>query len=154
MAIMNLQQLYRQVLMDHARYPHNRGTLPRYTQQIELLNPTCGDAITVQYLVDEQQTIQDIAFIGHGCNISMASASMMTEALKGGHEPQALALIEAFQQVISGTLPDDEVLNQLGDAALLEGVRQFPARYKCAALAWKAMEKGLTGQQKESEINE
>jgi len=140
-----LSALYREVVMDHARQPRNQRPLAEYTQQMELLNPTCGDAVVVQCLVKDDQ-IKDIAFTGYGCSISIASASMMTEALKGLSVTEGLRLIAYFNQVIGGLAQSDLEVDQAGmeealkDALLLEGIKQFPGRYKCAALAWKAAE--------------
>lgn len=152
MGLDKLGMLYRQVLLEHANRPRNFGTLADYTKQVELLNPTCGDAIVVQYLL-ENHRITQVGFTGHGCSISMASASMMTEALKGKATQQAEALIQAFNALVGGDGDaidlTPELEEQLKDAVLLEGVKQFPARYKCAILAWKAMEMGIKQEQTE-----
>lgn len=150
MAIGKLSNLYRQVILDHANNPRNRQQLEEYTGQVELLNPTCGDAIVIQYQL-QQDIINRVAFSGHGCSISIASASMMTEVMKGLPIHQALHLIDIFNALVSGmeiTL-DSEMEEQLKDALFLEGVKQFPARYKCAILAWKALEMGIAKEQTE-----
>lgn len=145
----NLSALYREVVLDHARQPRNQRKLAQPSHQMELLNPTCGDALMVQIVVEQDQII-DMAFTGYGCSISIASASMMTEALIGLSVTQALRLIAYFNQLVGGTMISDtaeqhqtdlEILEDaLKDAVLLEGVKQFPGRYKCAVLAWKAAE--------------
>lgn len=145
----NLSVLYREVVLDHARQPRNQRKLSHPSHQMELLNPTCGDALMIQMVVEQDQ-ITDMAFTGYGCSISIASASMMTEALIGLSVTQALNLINYFNQLVGGTTishnsehyeNNQEMLEEaLKDAALLEGVKQFPGRYKCAVLAWKAAE--------------
>ena len=142
MGLTRLNNLYRQVILDHAQHPRNKQLLDDYSEQIELLNPTCGDAITIRFKL-EADKISAIGFVGSGCSISMASASMMTEAVKGKTHQEAMALIRGFNYLVGGTqvAPIDE--ESLGDASLLEGVKQFPARYKCAVLAWRALELGL-----------
>ncbi|MBG9981376.1 SUF system NifU family Fe-S cluster assembly protein [Facklamia sp. DSM 111018] len=149
MALNHLDQLYRAVVLDHSANPHHRGRLENATHQMELLNPTCGDAITVEMLVKEN-TIQDIAFEGIGCTISIASASMMTDLMMGKSIEEAIQLVQAFNQLVGGTQPQDHTINEdtlrrmLKDASILAGVKKFPARYKCAILSWRAVEYGLT----------
>lgn len=140
MALSRLDNLYRQVILDHSSHPHHHGSLEKSNQRIELNNPTCGDVIHLE-LNMEDDIIQDIAFSGHGCSISTASASMMTEAVIGKTLAEAMALSENFSQLVQGN--DVPELDKLGDAAMLGGVAKFPARIKCASLAWKALEKAL-----------
>lgn len=140
MALSRLDNLYRQVILDHSSHPHHHGSLEKSNQRIELNNPTCGDVIHLE-LNMEDDVIQDIAFSGHGCSISTASASMMTEAVLGKTLLEAMALSENFSQLVQGN--DVPELDKLGDAAMLGGVAKFPARIKCATLAWKALEKAL-----------
>lgn len=146
MGLDRLSGLYRQVLLDHAQNPRNKRAVPDYTGQMELLNPTCGDAIVVQYRIDDQVLV-DVGFTGYGCSISMASASMMTEVMKGQTLAQAEQLVSAFNQLIGGNdnkgANPESFVEQLKDAYFLEGVKQFPARYKCAILAWKALQMGI-----------
>lgn len=141
MALTKLDQLYRQVILDHSSHPHHHGKLEEATNQIELLNPTCGDVMQLQ-LVIEDQLIKDIRFDGSGCTISQASASMMTDAVIGKTVSEALALADQFSLLVQGK--DVPKLEELGDAALLNGVAKFPARIKCATLSWKALEKALS----------
>lgn len=140
MALSKLENLYRQVILDHTNHPHNKGLIDTATSQIELNNPTCGDVIQLQLLVKDG-VIEDVKFDGHGCSISMASASMMTVAIKGKTEKEALAIVASFLELVQG----EEVPNPkpLGDARMLSGVAKFPARIKCATLAWKALERGI-----------
>lgn len=139
MALSKLDNLYRQVILDHSSHPHHHGVLDDATNQIELNNPTCGDVIQLQ-LVEQDGIIQDIAFAGSGCSISTASASMMTDAVIGQPVAEANRLIGEFLELVQGEDIDDEAL---GDAAMLSGVAKFPARIKCATLAWKALERAL-----------
>lgn len=141
MALTKLDQLYRQVILDHSSHPHHHGKLEQSTNQIELLNPTCGDVMQLQ-LVVEDQVIKDMRFDGSGCTISQASASMMTDAVIGKTVSEALALADQFSLLVQGK--DVPRLEELGDAALLNGVAKFPARIKCATLSWKALEKALS----------
>ena len=141
MALSKLDNLYRQIILDHSSHPHHHGTLDQSSQQIELNNPTCGDVIHLELAIDDQGLIQDIAFHGHGCSISTASASMMTDAVIGKTLEQAKELSAAFSELVQGqeiTLEDE-----LGDASMLSGVAKFPARIKCATLAWKALDKAI-----------
>ena len=143
MSLNQLNQLYRQVILDHGQHPRHFGKLDHASQEVELFNPTCGDAIVLSLKIEDDYIV-DLAFSGQGCTISMASASMMCEALLGKTKDQALAMIATFQALVGGPGQADESWEQaLGDAALLEGVKAFPARYKCAILAWKALGLGL-----------
>lgn len=140
MALSKLDNLYRQVILDHSSHPHHHGTLGGSTQTVELNNPTCGDVIELQLTIQDE-TIQEIAFDGSGCSISTASASMMTDAVIGKNVAEAMQLIEAFSTLVQGKEVIEE--EKLGDAAMLSGVAKFPARIKCATLAWKALEQAL-----------
>ena len=141
MALSRLDNLYRQVILDHTNHPHNKGVLDEATSQIELNNPTCGDVIQLQ-LVIKDGVIDEIAFDGHGCSISMASASMMTDAVKGKTEKEAIEIIADFLELVQGE-NIGEKKKVLKDAQMLGGVAKFPARIKCATLAWKALERGI-----------
>ncbi len=143
-----LNYLYQEVIFDHTQYPRHRKKLAEPTHEMQLLNPSCGDVIIVQLQI-ENNIIEDIGFTGEGCSISQASASMMTEVLIGKTLEQAEALVNGFVEFVGGPkqmndnrISDEELNDLLQDAALLEGVKQFPARYKCATLAWKAAELG------------
>ncbi len=138
----HLDQLYRQVIMDHYKNPRNRGNLEANDSlTIDMNNPTCGDRIQLQLNV-ENDHITDAKFTGEGCSISMSSASMMTEAIKGKTLEEALKMSEMFSNMMLGKGVDEDDLD-LGDIQALQGVSKFPARIKCATLAWKAMEKGI-----------
>lgn len=141
MALSRLDNLYRQVILDHTAHPHNKGVLDHATSQIELNNPTCGDEIQLQLMI-EDGVVEDIKFDGHGCSISMASASMMTVAVKGKTEAEAIQIIATFLELVQGE-DIGEAKKTLKDAQMLGGVAKFPARIKCATLAWKALERGI-----------
>ncbi len=141
---MSLDDLYRRVIMDHYQRPRNRGELKDGAVNVELNNPTCGDRISLQMRV-EDGIIGDAKFLGEGCSISLASASMMTESVKGLPVDEALHLVDLFSQMMQGEEIDlDEF--PLEDIEALSGVAKFPARIKCATLAWKALEKGIKKQ--------
>ncbi|MED4345253.1 Fe-S cluster assembly sulfur transfer protein SufU [Heyndrickxia coagulans] len=136
----NLDALYRSVIMDHYKNPRNRGSLEDGSLTVDMNNPTCGDRIHLTMKV-EGGLIRDAKFTGEGCSISMASASMMTQAVKGKTVDEALKLSRIFSEMMQGK--DYEESEDLGDIEALHGVSKFPARIKCATLAWKAMEKGV-----------
>lgn len=140
MSFNNLETLYRQVIMDHYKNPRNRGVLEGDALTVDMNNPTCGDRIQLQLQV-EDGIVKDAKFQGEGCSISMSSASMMTQAIKGKTVEDALQMSKQFSEMMLGEEHDDDI--DLGDAESLSGVSQFPARIKCATLAWKAMEKGV-----------
>ncbi|AGY58180.1 Fe-S cluster assembly sulfur transfer protein SufU [Gloeobacter kilaueensis] len=137
-----LRELYQEVILDHYRRPRNYGELPEANREAEGHNPLCGDQVTI-YLQLQDGLIQDIHFEGAGCAISTASASLMTEALKGKSVAQAAHLFENFHQLV--TSDDAEALPapDLGKLAVLAGVREFPMRVKCATLAWHTLNAAL-----------
>ena len=129
-----LQDLYQEVILDHNRRPRNFRVIEDGSSA-EGFNPLCGDRITV-YLKVENGTIKDVSFQGAGCAISKASASLMTESVKGKSIEEATALFERFQRMITGSADPTE---SLGKLTVLAGVRQFPVRVKCATLAWHTL---------------
>ncbi len=135
-----LDDLYRELILDHYRNPHNKGTLIAPTCKTEGYNPVCGDEIAIELLLDEG-VIKDVAFHGRGCSISQSSASMMTDAVKGRSPEEARRIVAAFKHLM--TDPDDEPAEDLGDLEALQGVAKFPVRVKCATLAWRVLEEGL-----------
>ncbi|MBO0992070.1 Fe-S cluster assembly sulfur transfer protein SufU [Bacillus sp. SD088] len=141
MAFSNLDQLYRQVIMDHYKNPRNKGSLEDGNLTVDMNNPTCGDRIHLTMKV-ENGKVTDAKFEGEGCSISMASASMMTQTIIGKDVEAAYKLSHIFSEMVQGKEYDEEDFD-LGDMEALQGVSKFPARIKCATLAWKAMEKGL-----------
>lgn len=150
----NLDNLYRQVIMDHYKNPRNKGTIEDQSLTIDMNNPTCGDSIHLTMKVDDGK-VTDAKFEGEGCSISMASASMMTQAIIGQDVDTAVKLSGLFSEMVQGKDIDEELEKldfsdeelDLGDIEALSGVSKFPARIKCATLAWKAMEKGIKEQQ-------
>jgi nitrogen fixation NifU-like protein len=141
MSFNNLDTLYRQVIMDHYKNPRNRGSIEGDHMTVDMNNPTCGDRIQLQLQVDDG-IVKDAKFDGEGCSISLSSASMMTQAIKGKPIDEALRMSEIFSDLMQGKEVDEEEID-LGDIEALQGVSKFPARIKCATLAWKAMEKGV-----------
>ena len=137
----NLENLYRQVIMEHYRYPKNKGLVsnPNY-RVIHLNNPSCGDEIKIQVNIEED-ILSDIRHDGKGCSICCSSASVMSEVLKGKTIEDANRLLNSFLDMLKGEEIKDE--EELEDAVVYQGVAQFPARIKCAALAWKALEKAI-----------
>ena len=138
---MNLEHLYRQVIMDHYKHPKNKGLIldPSY-MTVHLNNPSCGDELTVQ-IKTEGSIIKDIRHQGSGCSICCSSASVMSETLKNHTIDESLSIIKEFYEMIKGYPFNQDILK--GDAIIYQGVSQFPARIKCATLAWKAFEKGI-----------
>lgn len=134
---MQLDDLYRQVIMDHYQHPRNQGQLADDAIAVDLRNPSCGDEIRLQLIV-EDGVVKDVRFRGSGCSISMASASMMTDAIKGKSIPEALHLSQSFRGMMKGEPADPD---ELGELEALQGVSKFPARIKCATLAWQALER-------------
>lgn len=138
---MSLDDLYRRVIMDHYQRPRNRGKIQNDAITVNLNNPTCGDVISLQMLMEDGK-IKEAKFLGEGCSISLASASMMTESIKGLTGEQALSMVGEFSKMMQGEKVDlDQFPSE--DIEALTGVTKFPARIKCATLAWKALEKGV-----------
>ena len=136
---MELTDLYRDVILDHNRRPRNFGTLEQATALAEGFNPLCGDRLTVRLnLADDR--IENIRFEGQGCAISTASASLMTEAVKGKTRGEALALFDRVHRLLTDDAADAE---DLGKLAALSGVREYPARVKCASLCWHTLASAL-----------
>jgi len=133
----NMSELYQEIILDHAKRPMNKGVLPDATATVEADNPSCGDEVTLQLRVADGR-IEDIKFSGQGCAICMASASMMTRAVKGKRSEEAGAL---FRQVHDGVQGTGEMPK--GELGALAGVKDFPQRVKCALLAWEALREAL-----------
>ncbi len=139
----DLRELYQEVILDHNKRPRNFGKLDEATRKAEGYNPLCGDQVTV-YMKLADGVIQDISLEGSGCAISKASASLMTSVLKGKTEAEAEAVFEQFHDLVTGeSEPDPE---ELGKLAVFSGVREFPARVKCASLAWHTLHAALHAQ--------
>jgi nitrogen fixation NifU-like protein len=133
--------LYQEMILDHYRRPRNKGTLDRADATVEMKNPLCGDEISLQ-VAFEGDSVCDLKFSGRGCSISQASASMMTQLVKGKSAEEIGAIRKQFRDLMLGNAPaaDDA---QLGSLRALSGVARFPARVKCALLAWNALESAL-----------
>lgn len=138
-----LDDLYQEVILDHNKKPRNFRRLEDANRTAEGFNPLCGDQITV-YLLVHDHVIRDIAFQGSGCAISKASASLMTSTLKGRSEREAEALFGRFHDLVTSDAPADA--DALGKLAVFSGVREFPARVKCASLAWHTLRAALAGE--------
>lgn len=135
-------ELYREVVVEHKRAPRNFGELPHPTHEARGRNPSCGDEINVQLQVDDGH-IHDIRFNGVGCAICIASASMMTEAIKGDSVASAMELQQHFRALMTGSEDVDE--DELGKLISLQAVRRYPSRIKCAMLGWHALAHALNG---------
>jgi nitrogen fixation NifU-like protein len=135
-----LTDLYQEVILDHNRRPRNFRTIASPSHHAEGYNPLCGDRLNL-YVQVNGDTITDVAFEGSGCAISKASASLMTDALKGKTVSEANSLFERFHRVV--TTPPDQPVEDLGKLSVLAGVREFPVRVKCASLAWHTLKAAL-----------
>lgn len=135
---MALDDLYREVILDHYAHPRNRGRLDPSDIAVEGTNPLCGDELALFVRLRDGR-VDDVRFEGRGCSISQASTSMMTAAIKGKTLEEARGLIRQFKEMMHGKEPGED----LGDLAALAGVRKFPVRIKCATLSWVALEQGL-----------
>jgi nitrogen fixation protein NifU and related proteins len=133
--------LYQELILDHYRRPRNKGTLERADASVEMKNPLCGDEIGLQVAFDGD-SVSDLRFSGRGCSISQASASMMTQLVKGKSSEEIGAIKKQFRDLMLGNaLAADDA--QLGSLRALSGVARFPARVKCALLAWNALESAM-----------
>jgi nitrogen fixation protein NifU and related proteins len=140
-----LEDLYREIILDHYRSPRNRGELDPPAIMAEGFNPLCGDEIKV-FLMVEDNKVEDIRISGQGCSISQSSASMMSQAVKGKTVPEARAVIRAFKSMMTPPDPEHDADHdrhepqvKLGDLEALSGVQKFPVRIKCATLAWNTL---------------
>jgi len=137
---MDLRELYQEIIIDHNRNPRHHHSMDNATNQANGFNPLCGDKLTV-YMRVAHQVVQEISFVGCGCAISQASASLMTDAIQGKTVSEAHALFQQFHHMVT----HDDPIPQLNTdkLAVLAGVRAFPARVKCATLAWHTMDAAL-----------
>lgn len=136
---MSLRELYQEMIIDHGRQPRNFGALPDATHSKNGQNPLCGDKLTV-YLIERDGVVVDVKFEGTGCAISVASASLMTDALKGKSVAAVNILFHQFHALLTAGKANDEALGKL---AVFAGVAEFPVRVKCATLAWHTMKAAL-----------
>lgn len=142
---MDLQELYQEVIVDHNRRPRNFGQLNDANRTAEGYNPLCGDRLTLYLKVNDEDIIEDVGFEGEGCAISVASASLMSEYLKGRKMSEAESAFGDFRDMV--TSRDDEMPPEsLGKLAALGGVRAYPSRVKCATLCWHTMQAALHGE--------
>lgn len=139
---MALEELYREVILDHYRNPRNRAALPECDASAEGVNPLCGDEVTVE-LVFADDTIGAVSVRGQGCSISQSSGSMMGEAIKGLDRAGIAQLSESFRHLVTAEEANGEL--ELGDLAALRGVRKYPVRVKCALLPWTTLQEALQG---------
>ena len=141
----DLLDLYQEVILDHNKQPRNYGELTETEHRAEGNNPLCGDRLTVELTLDSGQIV-DVRFRGQGCAISTASASLMTEAVKGKSVDEAKTLFEGFREMLTGdpSVPA-EAPDELGKLVVFAGVREFPIRVKCATLPWHTLRAALRG---------
>ena len=142
----DLRDLYQDVILEHSKAPRNFREMAAANHKAEGFNPLCGDRFTI-YLDLDGDSIRDIAFQGSGCAISKASASMMTQMLKGKTRPDAEKIFERFHDLVTGHAADNGDPADLGKLAVFSGVSEFPARVKCATLAWHTLNAALEGKQ-------
>ncbi len=143
----DLRDLYQQVIVDHNKHPRNFHAMEDATHKAEGFNPLCGDRLTLYLKVGADGRIEDASFEGSGCAISTASASLMTEQLKGRTVDEAERLFGRFHDMVTGAPDAPPADAELGKLAVLGGVREFPSRIKCATLCWHALHAALEGQQ-------
>ncbi len=141
-----LSELYQQVILDHNKKPRNFHKLETANRAAEGHNPLCGDQLAV-YLQIEDELIKDVSFEGSGCAISKAAASMMTQSVKGKTRKEAETLFHEFHGMVTGELDEQATPNHLGRLTIFAGVRDFPARVKCASLSWHTMNAALNGEE-------
>ena len=141
----DLRELYQQVILDHNKNPRNFRELPAATSRVEGFNPLCGDHYTVFLQVDGD-TIKDVTFTGNGCAISKASASVMSSTVKGKSKSEATQLFDTFHKLVTGDTTGLDAAD-LGRLAAFSGVSEFPARVKCATLAWHTLRTALEGKE-------
>ena len=146
-----LEELYQQVILDHSRRPRNFGPLEGEATRVHGDNPSCGDEIHLAVRFGADGGVEDVKFTGQGCAISQASASLMTLKIKGRPRAEAETLLNAFHDLVTKDVPEPP--KQLGDLRLLQGVRKFPQRVKCAMLAWRAFEQALAQKDGEGEVS-
>jgi nitrogen fixation NifU-like protein len=135
--MMQLQQMYQEIILDHYKNPHNRGLREPFDAESFQVNPTCGDEVTLRVKVSGD-TVEDVSYEGQGCSISQASTSVLTDLVVGGSVDKALSTMDAFIELMQGrgqVEPDEDVLE---DGIAFAGVAKYPARVKCALLGWMA----------------
>ena len=149
---MNIKELYQEIILDHGKNPHNLKKIENFNKDAKGYNPLCGDKVHVYLKLDDNKNIKDISFEGSGCAISMASASIMTDLVKGKEESEVKEIVKDFLGMIkvnpslnSKNLKEDEKTKLM----CLSGVKQYPMRVKCATLSWHTLTSGIDNTQKE-----
>lgn len=140
----DLRELYQELIIDHSKRPRNFKALEKADRKLEGYNPLCGDKVTV-FLELEHDRVKNVSFQGSGCAISTASASVMTESVKGKTLAEVEALFDVFHNMVTGKPPAAGKTPELGKLAVFSGVSEFPARVKCATLAWHTLHAALQG---------
>ena len=140
-----VNDLYQEVILEHNKNPRNFREIPEADKMADGNNPLCGDALRV-YVEMDGDTVKDVSFKGSGCAISKASASMMTQAIKGKSKEDAEILFDEFHKMVLGELDEDADENHLGRLKIFAGVREFPDRVKCASLSWHTLHAALAGE--------
>ena len=141
---LDFEEMYQDVILNHSRKPRNFGPLADASVTVSGDNPTCGDEIALSVKFNpEHNCLEGVGFTGSGCSICMASASMMTQKIKGKSTTEAATLWDDFQGMITGQTEEKALPKELGDLRLLRGVTKFPQRVKCATLAWHALKQAL-----------
>ncbi|MCB0832218.1 MAG: SUF system NifU family Fe-S cluster assembly protein [Bacteroidetes bacterium] len=143
----DLKELYQDTILDHNKNPRNFHKMPDATLSLEGYNPLCGDHLFL-YVKLDNDVITDVSFEGSGCAISKSSASLMTTVLKGKRVDEAISLFEKFHDLITSPMDKQPNTDGLGKLAVFSGVREFPARIKCAGLAWHTLKSALEGDQR------
>lgn len=143
----DLRELYQEVILEHSKAPRNFREMEGANRKAEGYNPLCGDHFKVYLDLEENGTIRDIAFQGSGCAISKASASMMTQSLKGKSQAEAEKLFDHFHKLVTGQPQENGSQAELGKLSVFSGVSEFPMRVKCATLAWHTLRAALEGKQ-------
>ncbi|HEY0050344.1 MAG TPA: SUF system NifU family Fe-S cluster assembly protein, partial [Pyrinomonadaceae bacterium] len=140
-----LSDLYQEVILEHNKNPRNFREIENADKFAEGHNPLCGDQLKL-YLMMEDDTVKDVAFKGSGCAISKASASMMTQVIKGKSREEAEILFDEFHKMVLGEMDEEREENRLGKLKIFAGVREFPARVKCASLSWHTLHAALNNE--------
>ena len=139
----HLDDLYQEVILDHYRNPRNHGEIPDPHVSSRGFNPFCGDEVILNMNLDADEKVESVAFHGHGCSISLASASILTTLVKDKTLNEAQDLSQLLRSLLRGKELTDDELDQIGDMEALQGVRQFPIRVKCALLPWATLDDGI-----------
>ncbi len=145
-----LKRLYQELIMDHNNNPRNFYEMEDADFTIEGFNPMCGDHIKLFAKISDEGIIEKVSFIGEGCAISKASASMMTEAIQGRTKQEAEKMFERFHDLVTGKLHGEEAMEELGKLSVFAGIQDLPARVKCATMAWHTLKNLLDGKQEET----